>query len=198
MKENIELILKRFYLGELTIDEERSLIRMLLADDCPEDLRAERHAVISLARTEAIEMPADMEHRLKETIKDKSVYTNRCYKWMAVAAAALLLMGLGFWTLFPKTELPEPPQTFAKTERKVPQPEHRQTEETEVKQKPATAPHQEQKAKLANSHRQSGQASLQSSDGMPDIDISAELADLLTNIDQLEQQILVTNPQNEH
>lgn len=197
MKDNIELILKRFYLGELTIDEERSLIRMLLADDCPEDLRAERHAVISLARTEAIEMPADMEHRLKESIRVKTVYTKWYYKWMAVAAA-LILLGLGCWKFFSKAELTEPPQTYVKTERQMSQPEHRQTEETEVKQEPVTAPHQEQKAKVTNSRRQSGQTSPESTDDMPNIDISAELADLLANIDQLEQQILVINPQNEH
>lgn len=197
MKDNIELILKRFYLGELTIDEERRLIRMLLADDCPEDLRTERHAVISLARIEAIEMPADMEHRLKETIRAKTVYTNWYYKWMAVAAA-LILLGLGFWKLFSKAELTEPPQTYAKTERQMPQPKHRQTKETEFKQELAIPPHQEQKAKVINSRRQSEQTSLKSTDDMPDIDISAELADLLANIDQLEQQILVINPQNEH
>jgi hypothetical protein len=31
---------------------------------------------------------------------------------------------------------------------------------------------------------------------IPEIDIAAEVSDILANIDQLEQQIIVTNPQN--
>ena len=68
MKEDIIQLLERFYRCELTIDEERRLIRMLLSDDCPEEMKAERHAVISLARTEAIEMPEDFEQNLRVPI----------------------------------------------------------------------------------------------------------------------------------
>ena len=67
--EEIRLLLNRFYLGETTIDEERRLISLLLSDDCPDDLKVERHAVISLARDEAIPMPGGMEQRITAVIQ---------------------------------------------------------------------------------------------------------------------------------
>ena len=59
MNKNMRQMLDKFYQCELTIDEERRLINFLLSDNCPMDMKAERHAVIILARQEAIEIPAN-------------------------------------------------------------------------------------------------------------------------------------------
>ena len=108
-------ILNRFYQGETTIDEERRLIAMLLSDDCPMDLKAERHAVIMLARQEAISVPGDLEESVLGVIKPQTTNINR-YKWFTAAAVALLLVGVAIWTYQPKPESLAIPQTSTKTE----------------------------------------------------------------------------------
>lgn len=108
-------ILNRFYQGETTIDEERRLITMLLSDNCPMDLKAERHAVIMLARQEAISIPGDLEESVLGVIKPQATNINR-YKWFAAAAVALLLVGVALWTYQPKPESLAIPQTSAKAE----------------------------------------------------------------------------------
>ena len=116
-------ILNRFYQGETTIDEERRLIAMLLSDDCPMDLKAERHAVIMLARQEAVSVPDDLEERVLGVIKPQTINLNR-YKWFAAAAVALLLVGVALWTYLPKPEPSAIPQTSAKAEPIKTAPEH--------------------------------------------------------------------------
>ena len=86
-------ILDRFYQGETTIDEERRLIAVLLSDDCPMDLRCERHAVIMLARQEAIDMPGDLQNKVLGVIRPQVININR-YRWFAAAAVTLLLIGI--------------------------------------------------------------------------------------------------------
>ena len=108
-------ILDRFYHGETTIDEERRLIAMLLSDDCPMDLKAERHAVIMLARQEAVSVPDDLEERVLGVIKPQTININR-YKWFAAAAVAFLLVGVALWTYLPKPEPSAIPQTSTKAE----------------------------------------------------------------------------------
>ena len=108
-------ILDRFYQGETTIDEEQRLIAMLLSDDCPMDLKAERHAVIMLARQETISVPGDLEERVLGVIKPQAININR-YKWFAAAAVAMLLVGIALWTNLPKPESLTFPQTSAKAE----------------------------------------------------------------------------------
>ena len=115
MKEDMRQILDRFYQGETTIDEERRLIAMLLSDDCPMDLKAERHAVIMLARQEAISVPDDLGKRVLGVIKPQAININ-WYKWFAAAAVALLLVGVALWTYLPKPEPSAIPQTSAKAE----------------------------------------------------------------------------------
>ena len=44
----------RFYRCEISIEEERLLVGLLLSDDCPEELLADRHAIITLADEEVI------------------------------------------------------------------------------------------------------------------------------------------------
>lgn len=89
-KKRATILLKRFYLGETTVDEEHQLISYLLSGDCPTDLKVERHAVISLAREEAIRMPK----RLKQK--------RNTYWQKGIAATILLLIGIGLGTLIPK------------------------------------------------------------------------------------------------
>ena len=192
MKEDIRQLLERFYRCELTIDEERRLIRMLLSDDCPEDMKAERHAVISLARIEAIEMPEDFEHNLRVPI-----YYQK--KWLAIAAAILLLLGLGFWTFFPKSE-PSIPQPIAMTEQKdsLTAPSVQQESAAPLKRTAQKLPKRRKGVRHSCAPQPSEDTKTPDPSVPSEIDLSAEISDILANIDQLEQQILETNPQNKN
>ena len=121
-------ILNRFYQGETTIDEEHRLIAMLLSDDCPMDLKAERHAVIMLAKQEAISVPGDLEESVLGVIKPQAININR-YKWFAAAAVALLLVGVALWTYQTKPESLAFPQASAKAEPIKTTPEQSLTED---------------------------------------------------------------------
>ena len=44
----------RFYRCETTPEEERQLVSLLLSDECPDELLADRHAIITLADDQAI------------------------------------------------------------------------------------------------------------------------------------------------
>lgn len=119
-KEETRLLLNQFYLGDITIDEERRLVNLLLSDDCPEDLRAERHAIISLARKEAIDMPEDLKQNIISTIRTTN--TGRSHRWvMGIAAGLLLVLGFFLWSLLPKDRKPEhnPQETLAETVKSV-------------------------------------------------------------------------------
>ena len=118
MTEEKRQTLDRFYQGELTIDEERKLIGLLLSDDCPENLKAERHAVIMLARQEAINVPVDLEEKVLKVIIPQPAISYR-YQWLTAAAIALLLMGTGLWALLHKPGHLAIPQTVTKTENYV-------------------------------------------------------------------------------
>jgi len=118
MTEEKRQTLDRFYQGELTIDEERKLIGLLLSDDCPENLKAERHAVIMLARQEAIDVPGDLEEKVLKVIIPQPAISYR-YQWLTAVAIALLLMGTGLWALLHKPGHLAIPQTVAKTENYV-------------------------------------------------------------------------------
>ena len=192
MKEDIRQLLERFYRCELTIDEEQRLIRMLLSDDCPEDMKAERHAVISLARTEAIEMPEDLEQRLRVPIHNMR-------KRLAIAAAILLLLGLGFWTFFPKSE-PETSQPIAKTEQKdsLSVPSVQEESVAPIKQTAQKLPKRRKGVRHSCAPQPSEDIKVSDPSVPSEIDLSAEISDILANIDQLEQQILETNPQNKN
>ena len=107
--EEIRLLLNRFYLGETTIDEERRLISLLLSDDCPDDLKVERHAVISLARDEAIPMPGGMEQRITAAIQTDAP-GKRCRWWIGIAASLLFIIGIAYWASFPKAGQPTKPE----------------------------------------------------------------------------------------
>ena len=192
MKEDIRQLLERFYRCEFTIDEERKLIRMLLSDDCPEDMMAERHAVISLARTEAIEMPEDFEQRLRVPIHNMR-------KRLAIAAAILLLLGLGFWTFFPKSK-PETSQPIAKTEQKdsLSAPSMQEESAAPIKQTAQKLPKRRKGVRHSYAPQPSEDTKMPDPSVPSEIDLSAEISDILANIDQLEQQILETNPQNKN
>ena len=112
MNKNMRQMLDKFYQCELTIDEERRLINLLLSDNCPMDMKAERHAVIILARQEAIEIPANLEEGVLRVIKPHTISINR-YKWLAAVAVALLLLGTAFWIYQPKPDSLAEPQAIA-------------------------------------------------------------------------------------
>lgn len=226
--EEIRLLLNRFYLGETTIDEERRLISLLLSDDCPDDLKVERHAVISLARDEAIPMPGGMEQRITAVIQTDAP-GKRCHWWIGIAASLLFIIGIAFWASFHKAGLPIKPEfkPLAETSKpaqpvkeepelivQTPQTPPQRTEQREPPARPLVACYRRDARSLLgwssrDGRRQSQRTSRRAarpqrpakdnpdeSAEVPEIDISAEVSDILANIDQLEQQILVTNPQN--
>lgn len=100
MKMNDALILRdRFFRGETTIDEERRLVSCLLADDCPEELAADRHAILMLAKEEVI---AEMSKEPGSLRSDQSPKTHslltakRYHRIAAVFLAAAFVGGLSF------------------------------------------------------------------------------------------------------
>ena len=165
---------------------------MLLSDDCPEDMLTERHAIISLARIEAIEMPEDFEKNLRVPI-----YYQR--KWLAIAAAILLLLGLSFWTFFPKSE-PSTPQPIAMTEQKdsLSAPSVQQESAAPLKRTAQKLPKGSKGVRHSCAPQPSEDTKVPDPSVPSEIDLSAEISDILANIDQLEQQILETNPQNKN
>ena len=200
MKEDIRPLLDLFYRGELTIDEEHRLICMLLSNDCPEDLRAERHAVISLARPEAIKMPENMGHRLEKTIMPRKA--NR-YQWLAVAACLVIIMGVGLWAWLPKTAQrtePEPQPIADVVKPPLLQPEQKKVEEpdTPLSQSTRTAKRLRIVKRSSGMETQEHPIPITRQAEIPEVDVAAEISDILANIDQLEQQILSSNPQTQN
>lgn len=191
-KEDIRLLLHRFYLGETTIDEERRLISLLLSDDCPDDLKAERHAVISLAKDKAVAVPEDLVQKIETAIRTADAGLNPRW-WMGIAAGLLLIIGIGLWALLPKNSQPELSQqkavaeTVPSVQSAPPQPD-----------KPITpkAPDLPSATSGAQKHYPKQTTPIEASADIQEIDLAAEVADILANIDQLEQQILATNPQS--
>lgn len=192
IKEEIRLLLHRFYLGEITIDEERRLISLLLSDDCPDDLKAERHVVISLAKDESVAMPEDLEQKIKTAIRTAGTGLSRRW-WMGVAAGLLLIIGTGLWTLLPKKGLPELSQQKTVAEILPSAPSDPPQPDKSITQKTLGLPHATGRAQKYQSKQATPQEALVD---IQEINLAAEVADILANIDQLEQQILVTNPQN--
>jgi hypothetical protein len=205
-KEETRLLLNQFYLGDITIDEERRLVNLLLSDDCPEDLRAERHAIISLARKEAIDMPEDLKQNIISTIRTTN--TGRSHRWvMGIAAGLLLVLGFFLWSLLPKDRKPEhnPQETLAETIKSVQPiqpirqpilpPAVTNTPPPKSAVKHTTIPKPNKKERERSQAANAGPSSASPAD-IPVIDLAAEVAGIIANIDQIEQQILVTNPQN--
>lgn len=191
-KEEIRLLLHRFYLGETTIEEEQRLISLLLSDDCPDDLKAERHVVISLAKDEAVAVPEDLEQKIKTAIRTADTGLSRRW-WMGVAAGLLLIIGTGLWALLPKKSQPELSQQKTVAEI-VPSAQSVPPQSDEpTTQKAPVVPHA---TSGAQKHQSKQAISKEASVDIQEIDLAAEVADILANIDQLEQQILVTNPQS--
>lgn len=191
-QEDIRVLLSRFYCGETSIDEERRLISVLLSETCPDELREERYAIISLARDEAITMPDGMEQK---NAAIPAAYTNQSRRWwMGIAVGVLIVIGIGFWALFPKDASHAPAPSL--DQHSYPRAPMAET----VKPAPSVQPQSERPTaeKPRKSVRTNGPkpVSTETSADMPKIDIAAEMTDILANIDQLEQQILVTTPQN--
>ena len=205
MKEDIRLLLDRFYRGVTSIEDEQRLIQYLLSDNCPEELLAERHAVISLARPEAIRQPDRLEQRIVEAIQSDS---EKHRWWIGMAVGLLILIGIGFWALLPKDGQPHPAKQkmvaeaakLVVTEPISPSAMLQPDEPTTQKQLavPTSSKFHKQTAKPATSQKaQKSQESTRPTD-LLEIDLAAEVADLVANIDQLEQQIIVTETQNNH
>ena len=193
MKEDIRLLLDRFYRGVTSIEEEQRLIQYLLSDDCPQELQAECHAVISLARPEAISQSVRLEQRIVEAIQSSS--RSRRFWWIGIAASLLVIIGIGFWILLPKESQPQSAQQA-------------QQEVVAKAAKPAVSepishsalsqsdePTIEKSLSSTSQKGKRGQAPLYPADIL-EIDLASEVADLVANIDQLEQQIIVTETQN--
>ncbi len=136
--------------------------------------------------------------RQRQAVISKRSHIIRLRPWIA-AASLLIIIGIGFWALLPKASQPQPArqEVVAEAAKPVisdpisspsvlPQPEKPQ------QAVPTKSNLHKQTAKPATSlQRTRGQAPL-----CPEIDLAAEVADLVANIDQLEQQILVTETQN--
>ena len=135
--------------------------------------------------------------RQRQAVIAKKAYIIRLRPWIA-AASLLILISIGFWALLPKASQPQPVRQEVVAEAAKPivsesispavplQPEKPQ------QAVPTKSNLHKQTAKPATSlQRTRGQAPL-----CPEIDLAAEVADLVANIDQLEQQILVTETQN--
>ena len=149
MKEDIRLLLDRFYRGVTSIEEEQRLIQYLLSDNCPEELLAERHAVISLARPEAIRQPDRLEQRIVEAIQSDS---EKHRWWIGMAVGLLILIGIGF-TLLPQQQQDEPlvaqqsvqPQTEALKAEPEPQAAEPQQEVAQAEVQPSQKPVKKQR-----------------------------------------------------
>lgn len=57
-------LLEKFYNGQTTLSEERLLHSYLTADDCPEDLLADRQVFLSLAAMDRVDIPEGLASRM--------------------------------------------------------------------------------------------------------------------------------------
>ena len=130
--------------------------------------------------------------RQRQAVIAKKAYIIRLRPWIA-AASLLILISIGFWALLPKASQPQPVRQEVVAE--AAKPIVSESISPAVPLQPAVPTKSnlhKQTAKPATSlQRTRGQAPL-----CPEIDLAAEVADLVANIDQLEQQILVTETQN--
>ena len=83
----------RFYRCETTPEEERQLVSLLLSDECPDELLADRHAIITLVDDEAIANIAAQHPR-----------PHKSYRIAAAIIGFVLVGGLAFaaWLASPK------------------------------------------------------------------------------------------------
>lgn len=100
-REKIEQLLARYYDGQTDRKDEEHLYQALLkADDMSPELKSERALFLSLhqpARESDISVPDGLEAKLEALIDRKAAMTRRLWwKWGAVAASLLLIVGIGF------------------------------------------------------------------------------------------------------
>ena len=205
-KEELNRLTERFYRGETTAEEERQLIDSLLAADCPEELLAERHAIISLARPEAIRVPDTLEPRITTALAP-----GVSRRWLVIAATVLALAGLAAWGVL---QTSQQPLLSANTEQavgniKTPKETGTETETATKIQTPPTPPPLEGRGAAAPSggalqhhnhtasHNHSGINNHTVShnhdelhDRLPEVIMAEEMSDILACIDQLESEMM--------
>ena len=115
---NIEQLLKKFYEGDSTPEEERFLTAYFLNEENVDERWKEDRQVFRLLQDTQIQVPESVSKRLEESImqmesSQKSLSRKRTlYYWISsVAATVLLCIGLFFATLEPSP--PKMADTFS-------------------------------------------------------------------------------------
>lgn len=177
--------------------EKTLLIDRYLAGDAPlhpEYLVPPGDEELNEAEIAFDQLMAERQHNITIVRKARII---SLWPWTA-AACFLVTIGIVLWTLLPQDKQPEQRQqrtvveSVSSIQSSLPHPAE------QPKQAALTKSNLHKKTvKSATSQQQPKQATPTSPlADMPEIDLAAEVADILANIDQLEQQILVTNPQN--
>lgn len=96
---DIDRLLKRYYSGETSVDEEAELRRLLADGEQSERYAADRIMLLSMSAAEP-ELPAGFDESIKAALaqavaKEHAVKRRRLLAWVSSAAVVALLIGVG-------------------------------------------------------------------------------------------------------
>ena len=118
---NIEQLLKKFYEGESTQEEERLLTDYFLNEENPDDRWKEDRQVFRLLYDTQSQIPIGVSERLEEALETlnandanprKQHKTNKFYYWIS-SAAAIILLCIGLFFVTREASPPKMADTFS-------------------------------------------------------------------------------------
>ena len=118
---NIEQLLKIFYEGDTTQEEERLLTDYFLNEENPDDRWKEDRQVFSLLHDTQIQIPTGVSERLEEALDTlnandatsrKYHITHKLYYWIS-SAAAIVLLCIGLFFVTREASPPQMADTFS-------------------------------------------------------------------------------------
>ena len=118
----IELLIKKFYEGISTSEEERRLMEYFLNEENVDEHLKKEQQLFRLLHDSQIQIPADVSQRLEESItkmaisSKKSLHSKRNWLYWISSAAAVVILCIGLFLTFPKPAPSKMADTFSDPE----------------------------------------------------------------------------------
>ncbi len=98
--EDAKILIRAFYLGETTVEEEQQLLHYFENESIPEELSAEKELFLRLYQAEPVDIPENLEGKLSNLIdqlaqkeEEKSdSKTKKLWLWVSSAAACIVIL----------------------------------------------------------------------------------------------------------
>lgn len=112
---SISALRKKYYEGDASLEEEKRLMEMLLADDAPSDWKKEGELMRQMSTPPSAVPPAGFEHRLIQRLQQEAGWhkaaslTSSSFRlqwWSITTILAASLTGITFFTLKPSDAQP--------------------------------------------------------------------------------------------